>query len=135
MWRGLPGAAAEDKVVGSERAPRHVRRPAEGEGGPASEAVKQMATEMHRRWPRFTHAPSPPLSPSILCSPPLSLHLLSPSILCSPHLSLFSFLSMLESASSPARTSDFSSLDICIFIFFFSVLLLFFLSLSLSLPD
>lgn len=78
MWRGLPGAAAEDKVVGSKRAPRHVRRPAEGEGGPASEAVKQMATEMHRRWPRFTHAPSPPLSLHPLLSsslPPSSLSL------------------------------------------------------------
>lgn len=78
-----------------------MRRPEEGKGGAASVTVKQMAAEKHRRWPRFTHALSFFVSPSILCSSAHS-HALPLS------LSLFVFFfGVLESASAPVVTSDF----------------------------
>ncbi len=104
-----------------------MKRPAEGKGGPASEAVKQMASEMHRRWPRFTHA-----LPLFLSLPPslalLRLHTIS----CSFSLVFLLFLPQYVGISlSTSGNIRFSPLDIC-GVFFLSS---FFLSLSLSLPD
>lgn len=112
-------------------APRHVKRPVEGQGGPAPETVKQMATEMHRRWPRFTHA-----LPLFLRLPPSFALLLLCTISRSlSHFFYSFFLSMLGSASAPVVTSDFVLWTFVGFFFSLFFFIFIFLSLSLSLPD
>lgn len=97
---------------------RHMKRPAEGIGAPAYVTVKQMATQTHRRWPRFTHAL--PLSTCRLRSLVLQHNLL---LLLSPS---FHFLCVCCVGISLSTSGNirFSFLDI-----YFSF------SPSLSLPD